>query len=194
MGRYTGPTHKLCRREGVPLCEKDNCPVRTRMAPPGQHGRVRRRRISEYGKQLREKQKVKRTYGVRERQFRRYLREALGSKERTGEALLRLLERRLDNVVYRVGFARTRPQARQMVTHGLIKVNGRRVTVPSFSVDIVDKITLVRKDVELYDEVVKPSWLKLSKREKLAEVLAFPTREEIGGDIDESLVLEFYSR
>lgn len=196
MGRYTGPTHKLCRREGIPLCGKDNCPVRTRMAASrirGKGGRVRRR-LSEYGLQLREKQKAKTIYGVRERQFRRYFRQALRSRERTGETLLQLLERRLDNVVYRVGFARTRPHARQLVTHGLIRVNGRRVTIPSIFLGIGDKITLVKKEALLYDEVVRPSWLKVKKREKVAEVVALPERKEIGAEVDEKLVVEFYSR
>lgn len=193
MGRYTGPTHKLCRREGIPLCGRDNCPVKTRMSAPGQHGKFRRR-LSEYGQQLREKQKVKRIYGVRERQFRRYLKEALGSKGKTGEVLLTLLERRLDNIAYRAGLARTRPHARQMVTHGLIKVNGRRVTIPSFLVSVGDKIALAKKEFTLYDEVVCPSWIKLSKREKVAEIITLPGRDDVGAEIDESLVVEFYSR
>ncbi|GMR19376.1 MAG: 30S ribosomal protein S4 [Patescibacteria group bacterium] len=163
------------------------------MSVPGQQSRFRRR-LSEYGQQLREKQKVKRTYGVRERQFRRYLEEALQSKGKTGDTLLQLLERRLDNVVYRSGFAKTRPHARQRVSHGLIKVNDRRVTAPSFLVDIGDKITIVAKKAVIYDEVVRPSWIKLSKREKTAEIVALPKRDEIGADIDESLVVEFYSR
>lgn len=193
MGRYTGPTHKLCRREGIPLCGRDNCSVKTRMSAPGQHGRFRRR-LSEYGQQLREKQKVKRIYGIRERQFRRYLREALRSKGKTGEVLLTLLERRLDNIVYKSGLARTRPHARQMVTHGLIKVNGRRVTIPSFLVSVGDKITLAKKDFALYDEIVRPSWIKLGKRKKVAEVIALPKRDDVGAEIDENLVVEFYSR
>lgn len=193
MGRYTGPTHKLCRREGIPLCGRDNCPVKTRMSAPGQHGRFRRR-LSEYGQQLREKQKVKRLYGIRERQFRRYLREALRSKGKTGEVLLTLLERRLDNIVYKAGLARTRPHARQMITHGLIKVNGRRVTIPSFLVSVGDKITLAKKDFALYDEIVRPSWIKLGKREKVAEIIALPKRDDVGAEIDENLVVEFYSR
>ncbi|NIT04574.1 30S ribosomal protein S4 [Candidatus Saccharibacteria bacterium] len=193
MGRYTGPTHKLCRREGIPLCGRDDCPVKTRMSAPGQHGRFRRR-LSDYGQQLREKQKLKRIYGVRERQFKRYLEQALGSKEKTGEVLLQILERRLDNVVYRAGFAKSRPQARQFVSHGLVKVNDRRVTTPSYSVDIGDKITFAKKDLPLYDEVVKPSWVKVSKRTKEAEITSLPAREDAGAEVDESLVLEFYSR
>jgi len=193
MGRYTGPTHKLCRREGVPLCGRDDCPVKTRMSAPGQHGKFRRR-LSEYGQQLREKQKAKRIYSVRERQFRRYLDEALRSKEKTGEALLQLLERRLDNAIYRAGLAKSRAHARQMVTHGLIKVDGHRVTAPSFSVGIGDKITLAKKDFTLYDVVVRPSWIKLNKREKMAEVTSLPRVGDLELGVDVSLVVEFYSR
>ena len=193
MGRYLGPTHTLCRREGIPICGKDNCTVKTRMSVPGQRGMVKRR-LSAYGVQLREKQKVKRIYGVRERQFRRYFKEALRSKERTGEVLLQLLERRLDNIVYRIGMAKTRPHARQAIAHGLIRVNGQRVTVSSYLVAVGDKITLAKKDAVLYDEVVRPSWLKVSKRDKTAQVVALPERKDIGAEVDEKLVLEFYSR
>jgi len=192
MGRYTGPKHKRCRREGVPICGRDDCPVKTRPSAPGQHGR--RRRMSDYGKQLREKQKVKRMYGVRERQFRRLVKMALGSKGGTGEVLLQLLERRLDNVVYRAGFAKSRPHARQMVGHGLVRVNAKRVTVPSRLVDVGDKVSLVRKTAPVYDEVVKPSWLRVSKSKRQAEIKAFPKREEIGAEIDEQQIVDFYSR
>ena len=163
------------------------------MSVPGQRGMVKRR-LSAYGVQLREKQKVKRIYGVRERQFRRYFKEALRSKERTGEVLLQLLERRLDNIVYRIGMAKTRPHARQAIAHGLIRVNGQRVTVSSYLVAVGDKITLAKKDAVLYDEVVRPSWLKVSKRDKTAQVVALPERKDIGAEVDEKLVLEFYSR
>jgi small subunit ribosomal protein S4 len=163
------------------------------MSAPGQHGAFRRR-LSEYGLQLREKQKAKRIYGVREQQFRRYFKEALRSKEKTGEILLQLLERRLDNVVYRAGFASTRPHARQMVAHGLVKLNGHHVTIPSLLVAVGDKITLAKKDSILYDEVICPSWIKVKKNEKSAHVAALPTREEIGAEIDEKMVLEYYSR
>jgi len=144
--------------------------------------------------QLREKQKVKRIYGAREEQFRRYFKMALKGKGNTGGILLRILERRLDNVLYRAGFAKSRPHARQMVGHGHIKVNGKRVTIPSYLVEIGDKMILAEKDAPLYDEVVKPSWLKVSKAKKEAEVKALPTREDAGADIDESLIVEFYSR
>ncbi|MEX0587577.1 MAG: 30S ribosomal protein S4 [Patescibacteria group bacterium] len=193
MGRYTGPIHKLCRREGVPICGRDDCPVKTRMTAPGQHGAFRRR-LSEYGLQLREKQKAKRVYGVRERQFRRYFKEALHSKERTGEVLLQLLERRLDNVVYRAGFAQTRPHARQLVSHGLIKLNGRRADIPSLLVAVDDKITIAKKDAVLYDEVIRPSWIKVNEKERSAQITSLPAREEIGAEINESMVVEYYSR
>lgn len=193
MGRYVGPTHKLCRREGIPLCGRDNCPVRRRLSAPGQHG-ARRRRLSEYGLQLREKQKAKRIYGAREAQFRRYFKTALESKKETGEVLLQLLERRLDNALYRAGFAKSRPHARQMTGHGLVKVNGKRVTTPSYLVGVGDKISLAKKDALLYEEVVKPSWLKVSKAKREAEVKALPKREEMGAEIDVKLIVEFYSR
>ena len=193
MGRYTGPKHKLCRREGTPLCGRDTCPAKTRLSAPGQHG-ARRRRLSEYGQQLREKQKVKRIYGVRERQFRRYFEAALKSRGEAGELLLRLLEQRLDNVVYRVGFARSRPQARQKVGHVLVRVNGRRVTIPSYLVDVGGKISLVKKQSPICEDVVKPSWLKVNKAKREAEVKALPQREEIGADINEQMIVDFYSR
>lgn len=193
MGRYTGPTHRLCRREGVPLCGKDNCPVLTRMSAPGQHGSYRRR-VSDFGLQLREKQKAKRIYGVRERQFRRYFKEALRSRQRTGEVLLQLLERRLDNVVYRSGFARSRPQARQMVGHGLFKLNGHRVTIPSLLVAIGDKITFAKKDATIYEEVIRPAWIKVKKDERSAQVVSIPSKEDLGAEIDVSLVIDAYSR
>lgn len=193
MGRYTGPTHKLCRREGVAICGKDNCPVRTRLSPPGQHG-ARRRRTSDYGLQLREKQKVKRIYGVRERQFRRYFEAARGSREERGGALLQILERRLDNTLYRAGFARSRPHARQLIGHGLVKVNDKRVTIPSYLVEVGDKVSFAKKDRSLYDEVVTPSWIKVSKAKKEAVVAGLPEVDDIGLEVDEALVVEFFSR
>ena len=131
---------------------------------------------------------------MREAQFKRYFKIALESKEKTGEVLLQILERRLDNTLYRAGFAKSRPHARQMVGHGLVKVNGRRVVTPSYLVEVGDKISLAKKGAPLYEEVVKPSWLKVSKAKREAEVKALPKREEIGAEIDEKLILEFYSR
>jgi len=177
----------------VPICGRDNCPVKTRMSAPGQHGAFRRR-LSEYGLQLREKQKAKRVYGIRERQFQRYFKEALRSKEKTGEILLQLLERRLDNVLYRAGFASSRPHARQMIGHGLVRLNGRRVTIPSLLVAVGDKITFAKKDAVIYDEVVRPSWIKVKKEDRIAQIAAFPAREEIGAEINEKMVIEYYSR
>jgi small subunit ribosomal protein S4 len=163
------------------------------MSAPGQHGSFRRR-LSDYGRQLREKQKAKRIYGVRERQFRRYFTEALRSREKTGEVLLQLLERRLDNVAYRAGFSKSRPHARQIISHGLIKVNGRRATIPSLLTEVGDKIALAKKEAILYDEVVRPAWLKVKKDEKVAEIISLPGRDEIGAEVDEKLVVEYYSR
>lgn len=167
--------------------------MKRRLSAPGQHG-ARRRRLSEYGLQLREKQKAKRIYGVRETQFKRYFEKSLGSKEKTGEVLLQILERRLDNALYRAGLAKSRPHARQIIGHGLVKVNEKRVTIPSYLVGVGDKINLARKEAPLYEEVVKPSWLKVSKAKKEAEVMALPKREDIGAEIDEKLIVEFYSR
>src|SRR3990167_2935250 len=143
MARYTGPKHRFCRVEGVALCGSPNCPVIKKNAPPpGQHGQKRRRKLSEYGVQLREKQKVKRMYGLLERQFKKYYQLASSKRSLTGEALLELLERRLDNVVYRLNLARSRAQARQLVSHGHISVNEKKMTIPSYNVKIGDVIAL----------------------------------------------------
>src|SRR3989344_1993911 len=146
MARYTGPKHKLCRAEGAALCGLPTCPVTRRNAvPPGQHSQKGRRKISEYGIQLRAKQKVKRMYSVLERQFRKYYDWASRQKASTGDALLLILETRLDNVVYRLNLAKTRPQARQLVSHGHVSVNSQKVTIPSHNVKIDDIIALSEK-------------------------------------------------
>src|SRR5437868_13088091 len=148
MARYIGPVCRLCRREGMKLflkgerCYTDKCAIEKRNVPPGQHGRARRAKMVGYGVQLREKQKVKRTYGVLESQFRRYFEAADRQKGVTGELLLQMLERRLDNVVYRLGFATSRAQARQLVRHGHFNVNGRKVDIPSFAVRLADAIAV----------------------------------------------------
>src|SRR3990167_10117742 len=143
MARYTGPKHKLCRAEGVALCGSPNCPVIKKNAPPpGQHGQKGRRKVSEYGVQLREKQKVKRMYGGLERQFKKYYQNASKKIGSTGESLLSLLETRLDNTVYRLNLASSRPQARQLVSHGHILVNNKKITIPSYNVKVNDIITL----------------------------------------------------
>ena len=211
MARYTGPVCKLCRREGEKLflkgerCFTPKCAIEKRGYPPGMHGRRRqfRRRMSGYGLQLREKQKAKRIYGVMERQFRRYFQEALKVKGMTGATLLQTLERRLDNVVMRLGVADSRAQARQLVTHGHITVNGRRMNVPSYLVDVGDAIGVrlqSRKNgyfnerAELLDPGTVPEWLRLDASEIEGHVLDFPARDQIQEPINEQLVVEYYSR
>ncbi len=213
MARYTGPVCKLCRREGEKLFLKGNrclspkCPFeRDRGYPPGEHGRLarfRRRRPTDYSLQLREKQKVRRIYGVLERQFRRYFREAERRPGLTGENLLVILESRLDNVVYRLGFADSRAQARQLVQHGHFVVNGRRTTVPSYLVrpnDVIAvreesrKRTYFKDRAELLNEGSVPHWLSLDTGAMKARVLQLPVREDIDMGLNEQLVVEYYSR
>lgn len=202
MARYTGPKHKLCRAEGLALCGLQTCPVVKKNAgPPGEHSQKGRRKLSEYGIQLREKQKVKRIYGVLERQFKKYYQKASQKKGSTGEALLELLESRLDNIIYRLHFARTRTQARQLVSHGHIFINSKRVNIPSYNVKIGDVISLsakaanfafIKKSLEEAKDASLLSWLK--KEGAAAKVLEKPKREEIDLPIDERLIVEFYSR
>ena len=200
MGRDRAPKHKLSRREGRDLYGTGGPSLERRLQnPPGMHGRTFRRRETDYGKQLREKQKVKRMYGVREGQFRRFLRLAQRRREPTGGALLKLLERRLDNVVYRLGLARTRPQARQFVLHGHVLVDERRVDVPSYLVEPGEVITLSEnaQDVpDVRDLIAEapliPGWLE--RQDGGGRVLREPDRDEIDRDIQEQLIVEFYSR
>jgi len=212
MARYTGPVCKLCRREGQKLflkgerCLSSKCALERRDYPPGAHGqmtRFRRQRPSDYYRQLREKQKVRRVYGVLERQFRRYFREAERRPGLTGENLLLLLERRLDNVVYRLGFADSRAQARQLVQHGHFTVNGRRTTIPSYLVRPDDVIaprveshgrTYFKERADMLDAQRIPQWLGLDPQGLSARVLGLPRREDVDIPIDESLVVEYYSR
>ncbi|MFQ6099857.1 MAG: 30S ribosomal protein S4 [Anaerolineae bacterium] len=213
MARYTGPVCKLCRREGEKLflkgerCLSPKCPFELeRGYPPGEHGRLtrfRRRRESDYALQLREKQKVRRIYGVLERQFRRYFREAERRPGLTGENLLILLESRLDNVIYRLGFADSRPQARQLVQHGHFVVNGRRTNIPSYLVRSQDTITVregsrkrtyFKERAERLDEGAVPNWLSLDAKMMTARVLKSPAREDIEAALNEQLVVEYYSR
>ena len=201
MARYTGPKHKLCRAERVALCGLPKCPViKKNAAPPGQHGQKRRRKQSEYGIQLREKQKVKRVYGVMEKQFKRYFDQAARKKSATGEALLQILESRLDNVIYRLNFAESRPSARQLVSHGHVVVGDTKVTIPSYNVKMNDVITLSQKASNLFsvkklaeDKNRKlPSWLE--KKATIGRVKSMPKREDIEIDINERLIVEYYSR
>ncbi|KPL85552.1 MULTISPECIES: 30S ribosomal protein S4 [Herpetosiphon] len=211
MARYTGPVCKLARREGVDLMLKSGNSGRKVLErrgsqPPGQHGAsVRRRQLSDYGVQLREKQKVRRIYGVLERQFRRYYGIATRTTGQTGAVLLQILERRLDNVVFRLGYAVTRAQARQLVNHGHITVNGRKTDIPSALVEVGDVIGVRAesrkrdyfKDLEetkQLNRVSPPSWLSLDAGKLEGVVQTFPSREELDMSINEQLIVEFYSR
>ena len=200
MGRDRAPKHKLSRREGKDLFGTGGPSLERRLnQPPGMHGRRPSRKVSVYAEQLREKQKVKRMYGLREDQMRRFVGMALKSREQTGLELLKLLERRLDNVVYRLGFARTRPQARQFVTHGFVQVDGERVNIPSYLVKPGEEIAMKEAGLQIPDvqELTEanppvPGWLE--KRDGGGVVLREPHREEIDPDIQERSIVEFYSR
>lgn len=208
MARYTGSVCRLCRREGVKLflkgekCFSQKCALAKRPTPPGQHGKARQRRLSEYGAQLREKQKAKRAYGLQETQFKRIYDRAVSMKGVSGENLLQLLERRLDNVVFRSGFAPSRAAARQMVTHGHFLVNGQKVDIPSFTVDAKDVLTVRTRSKELqhFKNVregtprILPKWLTVNADALTATVSALPTREDIDLTLQENLIVEFYSR
>jgi len=208
MSRYRGPVSRLCRREGMKLylkgakCYTKKCPFERRPNPPGQHG-VRRRKVSEFGLQLREKQKMRRIYSVHERQFKRYFDEAQRHSGVTGEYLLRLLETRLDNVVYRMGFASSRAQARQLVAHGHFSVNGRVTTVPSYQVRMGDKVE-VRESSRKSDYfknareslrgAQRPDWLSVDGDRLEGSVTALPRRDQMPAELNEQLVVEYYSR
>jgi small subunit ribosomal protein S4 len=209
MARYIGPVCRLCRREGMKLflkgerCYSDKCAIEKRNVPPGQHGRARRAKMVGYGIQLREKQKVKRTYGVLESQFRRYFEAADRQKGITGELLLQMLERRLDNVVYRLGFATSRAQARQLVRHGHFTVNGRKVDIPSFAVRRGDTVAVrstsgENPTIQHAMEEVKgrgiPEWLLLNAAALSGSVSQLPTREQINLPVQEQLIVELYSK
>lgn len=211
MARYTDAICRLCRRQGEKLflkgtkCNTEKCPINKRAYAPGQHGegKGRRQKLSNYGLQLREKQKVKRTYGVLEKQFRKYFEIASRTKGVTGKVLLQLLERRLDNVVFRMGLGISRPQARQIVRHNFIFVNGRRVNIPSFLIDKDDLVQLKAKDkaltkikdnLELSKERSIPSWIKFNVADYSAQVLRLPEKEDIQQNIQEQLIVELYSK
>jgi small subunit ribosomal protein S4 len=210
MARYTGPKFRLDRREGVNLLLKGSRstsgkhPIDKKgVVPPGQHGakKTYARKQSNYGMQLREKQKVKRIYGVLERQFRKYFAQAAKQKGATGEALLHLLEARLDNIVYSLGFAFSRAQARQLVNHGHVFVNGKKVNIPSYNVKINDVISLSKKgeNFEFVKEALKgsdstklPEWVE--RKGSIGKLSRLPNRDELAADINEQAIVEFYSR
>jgi len=202
MARYVGPKCRLCRREGEKLflkgerCFGPMCALTRRQTPPGQHGASRsRRRLSEYGGQLRAKQKVKRFYGILEKPFKNYYHKALRSRGSTGEALLTMLERRLDNVCYLLGWGLSRAQARQLIGQGKIMVNSKKVTSPSFSVRPGDKLEFKGGEEQLRKVDKVPAWLKTVSKDSLkANVVKNPQREDVTVEVDEQLIVEFYSR
>ncbi len=209
MAKYSGPVCRLCRREGVKLflkgtrCMTEKCAIERRSYPPGQHGQSRRARITEYGTQLREKQKLRRVYGMQERQFLGVFRAAERQVGITGEHLLSLLERRLDNVVYRLGFATSRSQARQLVNHGHVIVNGRKTDIASYTVKVGHMIEIREKSRKIptvqaaLDSVEGrgiPSWLELESEAFRGSVRALPTKQDIDVLVNEQVVVELYSR
>jgi len=209
MGRYLGPSCRLCRREGMKLflkgtkCYTPKCPIEKRAFPPGQHGQIRVK-LSDYGIQLREKQKVKRMYGVLERQFQRYFRIAQKARGVTGRTLLEMLERRLDNVLYRMGFATSRREGREMVRHRAIAVNGRLVDIPSYIVKVGDGVQLmpgrdgqaarIKDNLERTNDRVTPAWLQVDREQLRATIVRMPQKDDIGLPIQEQLIVELYSK
>lgn len=208
MARYTGAVCRQCRREGLKLylkgdrCYTTKCGVDRRTYAPGQHGQGRKK-VSEYGLQLREKQKARRIYGILEGQFRRYFARAERQPGVTGENLLRLLERRLDNVIYRLGLGASRNEARQLVRHGHFIVNGRKVNIPSYLLRVGDVITVrdkskestrVKELLERAAERTPPAWLELEADQAIARVVALPARDQIDAPVQEHLIVELYSR
>ena len=208
MARYTGSVCRQCRREGTKLflkgdrCFTEKCAVTKRHTPPGMHGQSRKKQ-SEYGIQLREKQKVRRAYGVLESQFRQYYETAANMRGVTGDNMLALLERRLDNVCYRLGIGDSRPMARQIVTHGHIRVNGKKVDICSYQVKVGDEISVKERTADNeYFKTLKeqgaartvPQWLELNAEKLTGKVVALPAREDIDLTIEEHLIVEYYSR
>ena len=209
MARYVGPVCRLCRREGMKLflkgerCYTEKCAIEKRNFPPGQHGKTRKAKLVGYGVQLREKQKVKRIYGVLEDQFRRYFESAERQRGITGETLLQLLERRLDNVIYRLGLATSRPQARQLVRHGHFLINGKKVDIPSYSLKMGDEVkvreasaksAVVAHAIEEVKGRGVPEWLQVDAANTTGRVLSIPTREQINLPVQEQLIVELYSK
>ena len=208
MGRYIGPVCKLCKREGEKLflkgmsCNTEKCALEKRNAALGKRFQ-RRRKISDFGLRLREKQKAKRIYGILEKQFKGYYKMATKCKGVTGEILLELLERRLDNVVFRCGFATTRREARKLISHGHFFVNGKAVDIPSYLMNPEEKVQIKAKDkecdffkniIELTKEKEIPSWLEVDKKDLVGKILKIPSREEMGISLKEQLIVELYSK
>jgi len=209
LARYTGAVCRLCRREGMKLflkgakCFSDKCPIEKRNFAPGQHGKDRKAKIVGYGLQLREKQKAKRIYFTQESQFRNYFEKAARSKGVTGELLLQSLERRLDNVIYRLGFAQSRRQSRQLVRHGHVHVNGHKVNIPSYEVSAGEeisiresskKLTVLELAKEFASHGTLPNWLEVDRDAYKARILSLPKREDIQLPVNEQLIVELYSK
>ena len=209
MARYKDAVCRLCRREGMKLflkgakCFTDKCPVEKRNFAPGQHGKDRKAKVVGYGLQLREKQKAKRMYFTQEGQFRNYFEKAARSKGVTGEMLLQQLERRLDTVIFRLGFGMSRRQARQLVRHGHVAVNGRKVNIPSFEVSVGDEITIreASRKLSILEQAKEfaahgnaPTWLEIDRDNYRGKVLALPKREDIQLPVNEQLIVELYSK
>ncbi|WP_263415709.1 30S ribosomal protein S4 [Terriglobus albidus] len=209
MARYTGPVCRLCRRDGMklflkgPKCFSDKCPIEKRNFAPGQHGRDRKAKIVGYGLQLREKQKAKRIYFTLEGQFREYYEKASRRTGVTGDLLLQQLETRLDNVAYRLGFAISRRQARQVVRHGHVTVNGRKVNIPSYQVKVGDvveirenakKLTLLETAKDFASGQTQAAWLEINRDNFSGKVIALPKREDIQIPVNEQLIVELYSK
>ncbi|HEX8815391.1 MAG TPA: 30S ribosomal protein S4 [Terriglobales bacterium] len=209
MARYTDPVCRLCRREGIKLflkgtkCFSDKCPLEKRNFAPGQHGKDRKAKIVGYGLQLREKQKTKRMYFAQEGQFRNYFEKAARAKGVTGWMLLQQLERRLDNVVYRLGLGVSRRQARQLVRHGHIQVDGRKVNIPSYQVSVGEeiavrensrKLAILEQAKEFASHQNAPTWLEINRDNYSGRVLSLPKREEIQMPVNEQLIVELYSK
>jgi small subunit ribosomal protein S4 len=209
MARYTGPDCKRCRREKTKLflkgakCDSPKCPIEIRPYPPGEHGRIRARENNDYLLQIREKQKAKRIYGILEKQFHNYYEEATHTRGRTGETMLQILESRLDNVVYRAGFAKSRDMARQLVGHGHVRVNGRKVNIPSYRVRESDIVEIAEKSRELTPFVVAraeagertvPAWLEVIPDKMRILVHSLPSRPQIDTLVQEQLIVEYYSK
>ena len=209
MARYTDAVCRLCRREGMKLflkgtkCFSDKCPIEKRNFAPGQHGKDRKAKIVGYGLQLREKQKAKRMYFTQETQFRNYFEKAARTKGVTGDVLLQQLERRLDNVVHRLGFSSSRRQARQLVRHGHVHVDGRKVNIPSYEVSVGEeiairessrKLAVLEQAKEFASHQPAPTWLEIDRDNFKGKVLSLPKREEIQLPVNEQLIVELYSK
>ena len=209
MARYTDPVCRLCRREGIKLflkgskCFSDKCPIEKRNFAPGQHGKDRKTKVVGYGLQLREKQKAKRIYFTQEGQFRNYFEKAARKPGVTGELLLQQLERRLDSVVFRIGFGTARRQARQLVRHGHVLVNGKKVNIPSYQIQVGDEITIKESSrsltvleaaKEFASHQSSPTWLEIDRDAYKAKVLSLPQRSDIQQPVNEQLIVELYSK